>query len=61
MKLPDPRRTGLAKVYENYITARLARRRGGTLLAFVIGLGEYVASVLVFVPINRPISIAHRV
>jgi iron(III) transport system permease protein len=30
----------------------------GTLLAFVIGLGEYVASVLVFVPINRPISIA---
>jgi iron(III) transport system permease protein len=30
----------------------------GTLLAFVIGLGEYVASVLVFVPKNRPISIA---
>ncbi|MEP6569416.1 MAG: iron ABC transporter permease [Acidobacteriota bacterium] len=30
----------------------------GTLLAFVIGLGEYVASVLVFVPTNRPISIA---
>ncbi|HSS20947.1 MAG TPA: iron ABC transporter permease [Pyrinomonadaceae bacterium] len=30
----------------------------GTLLAFVIGLGEYVASVLVFVPSNRPISIA---
>jgi len=30
----------------------------GTLLAFVIGLGEYVASVLVFVPGNRPISIA---
>lgn len=30
----------------------------GTLLAFVIALGEYVASVLVFVPINRPISIA---
>lgn len=30
----------------------------GTLLAFVIGLGEYVASVLVFVPANRPISIA---
>jgi iron(III) transport system permease protein len=30
----------------------------GTLLAFVISLGEYVASVLVFVPINRPISIA---
>src|SRR4030095_2566761 len=30
----------------------------GTLLAFVIGLGEYVASVLVFVPLNRPISIA---
>lgn len=30
----------------------------GTLLAFVIGLGEYVASVLVFVPRNRPISIA---
>lgn len=30
----------------------------GTLLAFVIALGEYVASVLVFVPKNRPISIA---
>jgi len=30
----------------------------GTLLAFVIALGEYVASVFVFVPSNRPISIA---
>jgi len=30
----------------------------GTLLAFVIGLGEFVASVLVFVPSNRPVSIA---
>jgi iron(III) transport system permease protein len=30
----------------------------GTVLAFVIALGEYVASVLVFVPSNRPISIA---
>jgi len=30
----------------------------GTLLAFVIALGEYVASVLVFLPTNRPISIA---
>jgi len=30
----------------------------GTLLAFVIALGEYVASVLLFVPSNRPISIA---
>jgi iron(III) transport system permease protein len=30
----------------------------GTLLAFVIALGEYVASVIVFVPDNRPISIA---
>jgi len=30
----------------------------GTLLAFVIALGEYVASVLVFVPRSRPISIA---
>jgi iron(III) transport system permease protein len=30
----------------------------GTLLAFIIALGEYVASVLVFVPANRPISIA---
>ncbi len=30
----------------------------GALLAFVIALGEYVASVLVFVPNNRPISIA---
>ncbi len=30
----------------------------GTLLAFVIALGEYVASVLVFVPRNRPVSIA---
>jgi iron(III) transport system permease protein len=30
----------------------------GSLLAFVIALGEYVASVLVFVPANRPISIA---
>ena len=30
----------------------------GTLLAFVIALGEYVASILVFVPSNRPISIA---
>jgi iron(III) transport system permease protein len=30
----------------------------GTLLAFVIALGEYVASVLAFVPSNRPISIA---
>ena len=30
----------------------------GTLLAFVIAMGEYVASVLVFVPNNRPISIA---
>lgn len=30
----------------------------GTLLVFVIALGEFVASVLVFVPRNRPISIA---
>jgi len=30
----------------------------GTLLAFVIALGEYVASVIVFVPTNRPVSIA---
>lgn len=30
----------------------------GALLAFVIALGEYVASVLVFVPRNRPVSIA---
>ncbi len=30
----------------------------GTLLAFVLALGEYVASVLVFVPDNRPVSIA---
>ncbi|HLA10807.1 MAG TPA: iron ABC transporter permease [Pyrinomonadaceae bacterium] len=30
----------------------------GTLLAFVIAMGEYVASVLVFVPANRPVSIA---
>jgi iron(III) transport system permease protein len=30
----------------------------GTLLVFVIALGEYVASVLVYVPRNRPISIA---
>lgn len=30
----------------------------GTLLAFVLALGEYVASVLVFVPTNRPVSIA---
>lgn len=30
----------------------------GTLLAFVMGLGEYVASVIVFVPDNRPVSIA---
>ena len=30
----------------------------GALLAFVIALGEYVASVIVFVPTNRPISIA---
>src|SRR6266567_260979 len=30
----------------------------GTLLAFVIALGEYVASVLVFTPNNRPVSIA---
>src|SRR5258705_3399564 len=30
----------------------------GTMLAFVIALGEYVASVIVFVPTNRPISIA---
>jgi iron(III) transport system permease protein len=30
----------------------------GALLAFVIGLGEYVASVLVFTPSNRPVSIA---
>ena len=30
----------------------------GTLLAFVIALGEYVASVLVFTPGNRPVSIA---
>ena len=30
----------------------------GTLLAFIIALGEYVASVLVFVPENRPVSIA---
>lgn len=30
----------------------------GTLLAFTIGLGEYVASILLFVPNNRPISIA---
>ena len=30
----------------------------GTLLVFVIALGEYVASVLVFTPGNRPVSIA---
>jgi iron(III) transport system permease protein len=30
----------------------------GTLLVFVIALGEYVASVLIFVPANRPVSIA---
>ncbi|CAN5725702.1 iron ABC transporter permease [soil metagenome] len=30
----------------------------GTLLAFVIAMGEYVASVLLFVPSNRPVSIA---
>jgi len=30
----------------------------GTLLAFVIALGEYVASILVFTPSNRPVSIA---
>jgi len=30
----------------------------GSLLAFVIAMGEYVASVLVFVPRNRPVSIA---
>lgn len=30
----------------------------GTLLAFTIGLGEYVASILLFVPRNRPVSIA---
>ncbi|HKP38199.1 MAG TPA: iron ABC transporter permease, partial [Pyrinomonadaceae bacterium] len=30
----------------------------GALLAFVIALGEYVASVLVFTPGNRPVSIA---
>jgi len=30
----------------------------GTLLAFVIALGEYVASVLLFVPSNRPVSVA---
>ncbi len=30
----------------------------GTLLAFVIALGEYVASVIVFVPNNRPVSIS---
>ncbi|MBC7797380.1 MAG: iron ABC transporter permease [Pyrinomonadaceae bacterium] len=30
----------------------------GTLLAFTIGLGEYVASVLLYTPRNRPISIA---
>lgn len=30
----------------------------GTLLVFVIAMGEYVASVLVFVPNNRPVSIA---
>ena len=30
----------------------------GTLLVFVIAMGEYVASVLVFVPANRPVSIA---
>lgn len=30
----------------------------GALLAFVIAMGEYVASVLVFVPSSRPLSIA---
>jgi iron(III) transport system permease protein len=30
----------------------------GALLAFVIALGEYVASVIVFTPGNRPVSIA---
>lgn len=30
----------------------------GTLLAFIIGLGEYVASILVYVVSNEPISIA---
>ena len=30
----------------------------GALLAFVIAMGEYVASVIVFTPSNRPVSIA---
>lgn len=30
----------------------------GALLAFVIAMGEYVASVIVFTPTNRPVSIA---
>jgi len=30
----------------------------GALLVFVIAMGEYVASVIVFTPGNRPVSIA---
>jgi iron(III) transport system permease protein len=30
----------------------------GAMLAFVIAMGEYVASVIVFTPGNRPVSIA---
>jgi iron(III) transport system permease protein len=30
----------------------------GALLVFVIAMGEYVASVIVFTPANRPVSIA---
>ena len=52
------RRARVAEIYARDLAARVAGRGRGTLLAFVIALGEYVASVLVFVPANRPISIA---
>ena len=51
-----------ARWYERFLRVRLPLvlpgAVAGTLLAFVIALGEYVASVIVYVPRNRPISIA---
>ena len=63
VELPEELRLSLgARAWQRFMRVTLPLvwpgAVAGTLLAFVIALGEYVASVLVFVPANRPISIA---
>ena len=60
--LEEAARVLVAKWWRRFMRVRLPLiapgALAGTLLAFVIALGEYVASVLVFTPNNRPVSIA---